>query len=75
MFGLGMNNNGTGMVLASAALSTLPCALLPVLAYNLVQHLMAGGADRIVRTRRVKRRRLPDLPMISPDLEGSGLSV
>jgi bile acid:Na+ symporter, BASS family len=46
MFGLGMNNNGTGMVLACAALSSMPCALLPFLAYNLVQHLIAGGVDR-----------------------------
>ena len=49
MFGLGMNNNGTGMVLACAALSSMPCALLPVLAYNLVQHLVAGGVDRTLR--------------------------
>jgi BASS family bile acid:Na+ symporter len=46
MFGLGMNNNGTGMVLACGALSAMPSALLPVLAYNLVQHLVAGGVDR-----------------------------
>ncbi len=50
MFGLGMNNNGTGMVLACAALSSMPCALLPVLAYNLVQHLVAGGVDRAFRS-------------------------
>jgi BASS family bile acid:Na+ symporter len=46
MFGLGMNNNGTGMVLACASLPTLPGAVLPVLAYNLVQHLVAGGVSR-----------------------------
>jgi BASS family bile acid:Na+ symporter len=45
MFGLGMNNNGTGMVLAAAALAGLPCTVLPVLAYNLVQHLVAGGVN------------------------------
>jgi bile acid:Na+ symporter, BASS family len=49
MFGLGMNNNGTGMVLACAALSSMPSAPLPVLAYNLVQHLVAGGVDRTLR--------------------------
>ena len=47
MFGLGMNNNGTGMVLACGALSSMPGALMPVLAYNLVQHLIAGGVDRV----------------------------
>jgi len=46
MFGLGMNNNGTGMVLACTALSKMPGAVLPVLAYNLVQHLVAGGVNR-----------------------------
>jgi BASS family bile acid:Na+ symporter len=45
MFGLGMNNNGTGMVLASASLAALPDAVLPVLTYNLVQHLVAGGVN------------------------------
>jgi BASS family bile acid:Na+ symporter len=46
MFALGMNNNGTGMVLAGASLSSLPWATLPVLLYNLVQHLVAGGVSR-----------------------------
>jgi BASS family bile acid:Na+ symporter len=45
LFGLGMNNNGTGLVLASASLAALPWAVLPVLAYNLVQHLVAGGVS------------------------------
>jgi BASS family bile acid:Na+ symporter len=44
MFGLGMNNNGTGMALASASLAALPEAILPVLIYNLVQHVVAGAA-------------------------------
>jgi hypothetical protein len=47
MFGLGMNNNGTGMALASIGLSSMPCAFLPVLTYNLVQHLVAGSVNRI----------------------------
>lgn len=45
MFGLGMNNNGTGLVLASMALANHHQILLPILLYNLVQHLMAGGVD------------------------------
>jgi BASS family bile acid:Na+ symporter len=43
MFGLGMNNNGTGLVLASLALAHLPQVMLPIIFYNLVQHLVAGG--------------------------------
>jgi BASS family bile acid:Na+ symporter len=46
MFGLGMNNNGTGLVLAASSLVTLPWAVVPVLAYNLVQHVVAGGISR-----------------------------
>jgi bile acid:Na+ symporter, BASS family len=46
IFGLGMNNNGTGMVLAASALVSLPWAVVPVIAYNLVQHIVAGGLSR-----------------------------
>lgn len=45
MFGLGMNNNGTGLVLASVALSQFPHVMLPIIFYNLVQHLVAGAVD------------------------------
>ena len=45
MFGLGMNNNGTGLVLASLALSAYPRVLLPIIFYNLVQHLVAAAVD------------------------------
>lgn len=48
MFGLGMNNNGTGLVLASMALADHPRAMLPIIFYNLVQHLVAGGVDRLM---------------------------
>jgi BASS family bile acid:Na+ symporter len=42
MFGLGMNNNGTGLVLAGSALAHLPSVMLPVIFYNLVQHVAAA---------------------------------
>jgi BASS family bile acid:Na+ symporter len=45
MFGLGMSNNGTGLVLASMALADHPRVLLPIIFYNLVQHLVAGSVD------------------------------
>jgi BASS family bile acid:Na+ symporter len=47
MFGLGMNNNGTGLVLAAGALSAYPRVLLPIIFYNLVQHLVAGAVSAI----------------------------
>jgi BASS family bile acid:Na+ symporter len=48
MFGLGMNNNGTGLVLAAMAMADHPEVLLPIIMYNLIQHLVAGVVDRIV---------------------------
>lgn len=50
MFGLGMNNNGTGLVLASTALAGYPTVTVPILMYNLVQQIAAGVVDR--RTQR-----------------------
>jgi BASS family bile acid:Na+ symporter len=55
MFGLGMNNNGTGLVLAAMALSDHPLVMLPIIFYNLVQHLVAGGVDFLLF-----RRELPN---------------
>jgi BASS family bile acid:Na+ symporter len=54
MFGLGMNNNGTGLVLASATFANHPRVLLPILFYNLVQHLVAGFVDKYM-TRQAAR--------------------
>ena len=48
MFGLGMNNNGTGLVLASLTLAAHPEVLLPIIFYNLVQHVVAGTVDWIL---------------------------
>jgi bile acid:Na+ symporter, BASS family len=45
MFGLGMNNNGTGLVLASLALADHPQVMLPIISYNLAQHVVAAIAD------------------------------
>lgn len=45
MFGLGMTNNGMGLVLAAAALADHPQTMLPVLFYNLIQHLAAGAVN------------------------------
>ena len=56
MFGLGMNNNGTGLVMASLALADHPRVLLPIIFYNLVQHLVAGAADRIIRDEEAARQ-------------------
>ena len=49
MFGLGMSNNGTGLVLASSALPAHPAVMLPIIAYNLIQHVIAGGVYAVLR--------------------------
>jgi BASS family bile acid:Na+ symporter len=51
MFGLGMNNNGTGLVLASLALSSYPNIMVPIIFYNLVQHVVAGTMQEIMNRR------------------------
>jgi len=48
MFALGMNNNGTGLVLASMALAGYPRVMLPIIFYNMAQHLVAGAANALV---------------------------
>lgn len=42
MFGLGMNNNGGALVLASMALKDHPLILLPIIFYNLAQQAIAS---------------------------------
>jgi BASS family bile acid:Na+ symporter len=51
MFGLGMNNNGTGLVLASLALSASPNIMVPIIFYNLVQHIVAGTVHEVMSRR------------------------
>ena len=51
MFALGMNNNGTGLVLASMAMADHPRVMLPIIFYNMVQHLVAGGAYSLIGRR------------------------
>jgi BASS family bile acid:Na+ symporter len=47
MYGLGMNNNGTGLVLASLSLASFPRVMVPIIFYNLVQHLVAGTVHQV----------------------------
>ena len=48
MYGLGMNNNGTGLVLASLVLAAYPQVMVPIIVYNLVQHLVAGSIHEVI---------------------------
>ena len=49
VFGLGMNNNGTGLVLASLTLGSQPMVMLPIIIYNLCQHVVAGVVNTLLR--------------------------
>jgi BASS family bile acid:Na+ symporter len=49
VFGLGMNNNGTGLVLASMTMGSDPIMMLPIVLYNLVQHVAAGCVSSLMR--------------------------
>ena len=53
MFGLGMNNNGTGLVLASLALSSYPNVMVPIIFYNLVQHIAAGTVNEVMNRKKL----------------------
>ena len=68
MYGLGMNNNGTGLVLASMALADHPRVMLPIIVYNLVQQVAAGAVGHVagrrawgpgLRSQTDKRQRSP----------------
>src|SRR5260370_14427928 len=59
MFGLGMNNTVTALVLASMALADHPRVLIPILFYNLIQHLVAGAVDFVLRRRSCESVPLP----------------
>ncbi len=48
MYGLGMNNNGTGLVLASLVLASYPRVMVPIILYNFVQHLIAGTVHEVM---------------------------
>jgi BASS family bile acid:Na+ symporter len=47
MYGLGMNNNGTGLVLASLVLASYPQIMIPIILYTLGQHLVAGSVHEV----------------------------
>jgi BASS family bile acid:Na+ symporter len=49
VYGMGMSNNGTGLVIGATALAGRPEVLLPVIAYNLLQHLGAAIVHRFGR--------------------------
>jgi BASS family bile acid:Na+ symporter len=46
VYGLGMSNNGTGLVLGTSALAGHSEALLPIIVYNLAQHVLAATVHR-----------------------------
>jgi len=60
MFALGMNNNGSGLVLAATQLGDHPNIVLTIVAYNIVQQIAAGVFDHLgIRRRRAAERGPP----------------
>jgi bile acid:Na+ symporter, BASS family len=71
MFGLGMNNNGTGLVLASLCMADHPRVMLPIIFYNLVQHFAAAIVDRLT-CRRTEQETPAPAPAAVRRLEAAG---
>lgn len=47
--GVGLCRHGlTGLVLASLVLASYPQVMVPIILYNLVQHLVAGGVHEVM---------------------------
>ena len=51
-FGVGMNNSSASSVLASARMADHPLVLVPILAYGMLQKVLAGSVDSALRKRR-----------------------
>ena len=47
LLGIGMRNNGAGLVLVATAIPHPEIIMLPIIVYNLLQHVAAGLIDRI----------------------------
>jgi BASS family bile acid:Na+ symporter len=58
-YGLGMNNNGTALVLASLALAQFPRVMIPIIFYNLLQHIVAGGLHQFLTAEKRYAKPLP----------------
>jgi BASS family bile acid:Na+ symporter len=57
-FGVGMNNSSASSVLASARMADHPLVLVPILAYGMLQKVLAGSVDTALRRQRRQASRL-----------------
>jgi BASS family bile acid:Na+ symporter len=55
-FGVGMNNSSASSVLASSQMADHPLVLIPILAYGMLQKVLAGSVDAALRRRREQHR-------------------
>ncbi|MDB4988643.1 MAG: Na+-dependent transporter [Myxococcaceae bacterium] len=53
-FGVGMNNSSASSVLASARMADHPLVLVPILAYGMLQKVLAGTVDSALRRRNAR---------------------
>lgn len=54
MFGVGLNNNSSAVVLAAPIFSDRPKFLVPLILYGLIQHVIAGGSMMILSWKRLR---------------------
>jgi BASS family bile acid:Na+ symporter len=59
VFGLGMNNNGAGLTLASMGLADHPEVMLPIILYNLLQHFVASLFNLFISRRQPEQESSP----------------
>jgi BASS family bile acid:Na+ symporter len=71
VYGLGMNNNGTGLVLVTSQLGNHPMVLLPIILFNLEQQIIAAAAGTFLMRRH--ERRAP-APQVAPAVELASVS-
>jgi BASS family bile acid:Na+ symporter len=54
-FGVGMNNSSASSVLAASRLADHPLVLIPILAYGMLQKVLAGAVDAALRKERARK--------------------
>jgi BASS family bile acid:Na+ symporter len=62
-----MNNNGTGLVLASLLLSSYPRIMVPIIFYNLIQHLVAGTMHMVAEKKWRESEQADSMELTSTD--------
>lgn len=71
LLGVGMRNNGAGLVLVATAMPHPEIVMMPIIAYNLLQHVAAGMIDRFLSCSE-KNGLAHGVPLQSPSGDSAG---